>query len=99
MKCPRCVEDGQRSKVYDNGSTSGGLGWTPHYDEDGNYHRHNPSKVTSGFKCSNGHYFSITRSVPCPRHDCDFGKAEAAGTMWIEREKPDGGHYSEKVRL
>jgi hypothetical protein len=74
MKCPVCVEQGQRSKVFSNGSTKTLMGGgEPFWDEDGNYHRHDPNRVTSSFCCSTGHYFSETFYKACPNEDCDYG--------------------------
>jgi hypothetical protein len=73
MKCPECVENGQTSKLYTNGNSSTLLGWTsPYYDEDGQYHSHNPNTVTSYYSCSKGHqitrkaWFSATSSLLQP---------------------------------
>ena len=61
MKCPKCEEEGKRSKVYVGGSSSTLLGWTPYYDEDGNYHNNDPNRITTNYSCSEGHNFMIVR--------------------------------------
>ena len=72
--CPECVEQGQRSKVFEQGSTKTLLGWRPFWDEDGKRHSHDPNTVTSYYKCSNGHVWGTKSKVPCPNPDCDYGK-------------------------
>ncbi len=76
MKCPECVGSNQRSKVYSRGSTSTLMGGgAPFYDEDGEYHAHDPNKITDGWQCSNGHSFAETRTRPCPSRKCEYGKS------------------------
>lgn len=70
MKCPACVEAGERSEVYPQGCGVTCMGWSPHYDEDGNYHTHNPNKAGGLFRCSNGHRF-VGEWKPCG--SCDWG--------------------------
>lgn len=74
MKCPECVETGERSRVYSGGSTSTAMGWQPYYDEDGIYHAHNPNRLTASFTCSNGHEFSHDMLQSCPARGCPHGK-------------------------
>ncbi len=64
MKCKECVEAGLRSKIAITGSRQTMAGWQPYYDEDGKLHSHNPNKITSGYKCTNGHSWEETWSVP-----------------------------------
>jgi hypothetical protein len=54
MKCPRCVEQGLRSKIYPGASMSTGMASNPYFDEDGNYHNDDPNIRTS-YCCSEGH--------------------------------------------
>lgn len=77
MKCPKCVEDGQTSRVYDNGSVSHLLGWSPYYDEAGDYHAHDPNDLRTNYSCSNGHRFGMLRQKPCPNAKCDYGHSES----------------------
>lgn len=71
MKCPKCVEDGERSTL------TGGVGTTtlmyaaPFYDEDGNYHDHNPNATTTSYQCSRGHRITVTTHRRCG--SCDWG--------------------------
>jgi hypothetical protein len=55
MKCPECVQNNQKSRVAVGGSTRTLLGFTPFYDEDGNYHNHDPNTTSTQYSCSNGH--------------------------------------------
>jgi len=75
MKCPECVASGQTSKLYPQGSTSTLMGWSgPYYDEQSEFHSHDPNTVTSGYTCSNGHNFGQSRKRPCPSRGCEHGK-------------------------
>lgn len=76
MKCPTCIEDGQKSKVFDRGSRRTMLNNSTWYDEEGNVHHHDTNITTTGYECSNGHKFEISkRGIPCPSFpdDCDYG--------------------------
>jgi hypothetical protein len=55
MKCPRCVEEGKRSKVSVYLSTVTAM--MPHtfYDEDGRHHVHDNNMRLTPCRCSNGH--------------------------------------------
>ena len=55
MFCPGCKEQGLKSKIYVGASTTTLLGFTPFYDEEGNYHCHDPNTITTSYSCSNGH--------------------------------------------
>ncbi|KAB7755227.1 hypothetical protein [Mycolicibacterium mucogenicum] len=74
MKCPECVKTDQRSKVYCHGSSSTSMGWSPFYDEDGEYHQHNPNSGEKYYKCSNGHSFTTPVRQACPNPKCHFDK-------------------------
>lgn len=63
MKCPQCEKEGKRSRVYVGQSYSTLLGWTPYYDEDGNWINNDPNTTTTSYHCSEGHFFNrVTRS-------------------------------------
>jgi len=71
-KCPKCVEQGKRSKLYGgDGGTRTLMSFTVYHDEDGQYHSHDPNRLTSGYQCSEGHRFSVTYSSACP--SCTYG--------------------------
>ena len=73
MICKKCEEQGLKSKVYINGGMSTTLmGSTPYYDEDGNWHNHNPNTLTSRYYCSNDHIWQETYIGNCD--SCDYGK-------------------------
>ncbi len=74
MKCPKCVELGERSTLHvSGGGFSTLVGFQPHYDEDGVSHSHNPNKTSSLGKCSNGHRLAISTRKKCPAEGCDYG--------------------------
>ena len=55
MKCPQCVKEGKRSKVYPHGGSVTAMYCPPFYDEDGKYHNHDSNTRTQSFSCSEGH--------------------------------------------
>ncbi len=58
MKCPECVAEGERSKVYPHESHRTLLAVQRYFDEDGTYHSHDPNKTTTKYECSRGHKWS-----------------------------------------
>ena len=66
MKCPECVEEGKKSTIHCLGGSRTLMGWTQYYDEDGNYHNHDPNHPSMGYRCSNGHTWHVTRKNSCP---------------------------------
>jgi len=58
MKCPECVKEGKRSKVYPGMTFRTLLAWSVHFDEDGEYHVDDPNITTTSYSCSNGHKWS-----------------------------------------
>ena len=60
MICPQCKKLGKRSRVYCGVSIVTCIGYTPYYDEDGNYHQNDPNKTTTEYSCSHGHFWSET---------------------------------------
>lgn len=75
MKCPKCVELGEKSKVFDEGTRTTLLYYCPFYDEDGVRHVHDANKRTTVYKCSNGHTWEeIKNYKPCPTCNLDWVK-------------------------
>lgn len=72
VECPVCEKEGLRSYVYPGAMMSTLMGFTPYYDEAGNYHVHNPNRTTKTYTCSNDHKWSETEKGQCP--SCDYGK-------------------------
>lgn len=69
MKCPTCVESGQRSTVHEGAVTTTLMGFSPFYDEDGAYHSHNPNRSSVSMECSNGHRWGRSWKAACPAGD------------------------------
>lgn len=67
MKCPTCVLEGRRSKLHCYGGVSRTLlgGESPWFDEDGQYHEHDPNIERRTLQCSNGHRWLHTRFPAC----------------------------------
>lgn len=103
MKCPFCVEQGLRSKIYPRG---GGfvtlMGTRSFYDEDGNGHDHDPNWRTSSYRCSNLHNWSRSSRGGCCdddpveeniRREPDSFRCGGCGFV-IEPRYPHSGHLS-----
>jgi hypothetical protein len=69
MKCPECRAKGVKSTVSVLGTSVTLLSYTPYYDAEGVFHRHDPNTQTSGYRCSNGHHWSEKSLSPCPAGD------------------------------
>lgn len=74
MKCQECIELGQTSRVYPGASAVTCMGWQPYYDEDGQYHSHDPNTTITGYRCSEGHTWQRESLPPCP--NCLYGRRE-----------------------
>lgn len=72
MKCPICVEQGRKSRLYGGMGTRTAMGWTAFYDEDGAFHSHDPNWGAYGYQCSNGHSLTLQELRSCP--SCDYGE-------------------------
>ena len=63
-RCATCLEQGLRSKVYEQHAYScTSMGISPaHWDEDGVWHPpYDPNECTYTYRCSNGHSWKETR--------------------------------------
>lgn len=63
MKCPKCVQENETSKVYVGACVATSLVYSPgYYDEEGNFQRNNdPNSYGTDYRCSLGHKFHISR--------------------------------------
>lgn len=77
MKCEKCVAEGKRSTVTDHGGITTCMGTHAYYDEDGEYHFHDPNGHSANFQCSNGHRWSVTTYPRCRVEGCDFNSRHA----------------------
>ena len=76
--CPVCQEQGLKSRVYPEGTTSTLIAHQPYYDEDGKWVGNDPNTVTQGFRCSRGHRWAKVTQ---------YGKTKIV----IERDFPTAG--------
>lgn len=75
MICDSCKSEGKRSRIEILSSSSTLIaGPSPHYDEDGRFHVHDPNTTTTSFMCSNGHEWTKTAGVYCPVDSCSWNK-------------------------
>lgn len=68
MKCPECEKQELRSKVFPGASTMTTLSNQPFYDEDGEYHDHDPNATIAYYSCSQGHHWAARQY-----HTCECG--------------------------
>lgn len=67
MKCPQCVKQGKKSKVYIGMSSRTAAYCPPFYDEDGVYHLHDSNITHTDYRCSNRHGWTEREErTPCP---------------------------------
>lgn len=84
MICEQCKAEGKKSTVHaPGGGISTLMCEDRYYDEDGNYHYHDPNGLHVRWRCSNGHEWGKTSYRECP--SCEYNKLRqhAAG----ERDK------------
>jgi hypothetical protein len=60
MRCPECVNEGKKSKVYIGNTEATLLFFYPYYDEDGKFHMNDPNQYTTNYRCNNGHKWTKT---------------------------------------
>ena len=65
MKCPVCVKLGLKSTLTEGAGMSTMMYSAPYYDEDGNYHNHDPNTHTHTLACSNGHKMTVSHKSGC----------------------------------
>jgi hypothetical protein len=71
MKCPECINEGKKSKVFPGMCTVTAMYCAPFYDEDGKYHHHDSNITTTAYSCSEGHDWSDHYQGQCG--SCDWG--------------------------
>lgn len=61
MRCPECVERGEESTVTPGPSSTTLIGWDRGYFKPSGewVNNRNPNTITTGYRCSNGHRFSV----------------------------------------
>lgn len=70
MRCPQCVAERERSRVYDRGQSTTCMGAEYFYDEDGKHHEHDPNVTTRYLSCSRGHRWAEQTVQECS--SCDY---------------------------
>ncbi len=66
MKCPECMKEGKKSCVMISYSSTTDMGWQPYYDEDGEFHSHNPNWKGRTLSCARGHTWHESYRDQCP---------------------------------
>lgn len=55
MKCPKCMKNGKKSRVYLGGTTIAAVYYPLYYDEDGNLKSSGVAPSKTEYTCSRGH--------------------------------------------
>lgn len=76
MICERCQQEGKRSTVQGGAGITTLMGYSAYWDQDGDYHCHNPNITTTSYHCSNGHHWTVKSNSECPNSECNYGKDE-----------------------
>lgn len=70
VRCPQCVKEGLKSRVFPMGSQRTQMHYAPYYDEDGFYHHHDRNTITTNHRCSNEHRWMVKSKRACPAPNC-----------------------------
>lgn len=85
--CPECKKAKQKSTVVCLGGTSTLMATQSYYDEEGNFHYHNPNITTMQYECSRGHRF-ITKNgeIPEPqkKDSLNFKARPQSHPLWVD---------------
>jgi len=65
MKCPVCVNEGLKSKVYPHFGFVAAAYYPPFYDEEGRLHNHDANVSATDYECSHGHQWTETTRGSC----------------------------------
>ncbi len=74
--CPKCSGEDKKSRITCGQVSVTLMGSAPYYDEEGEYHDHDPNRRTAHFACSGGHEWVECSKQACPNPKCDYGKSE-----------------------
>ena len=65
MRCPQCVEKGEKSQVFPGSSMTTLMSYQPYFDEKGKYHHHDENTTTTDYRCSRGHEWHESTKGSC----------------------------------
>ncbi len=74
--CPMCSKEGKKSRITCGNISVMCMGSLPYYDDEGEYHDHDPNTHSAYFYCSNDHKWVECSTQPCPNPKCDYGESE-----------------------
>lgn len=84
MKCPKCIEEGEKSIVYPAPYFTSTLMFSQDYfDEDGERHSHDLNSQTGEYSCNRGHRWFETRYPKC--RQCGWVAGESK--VWHPKEE------------
>ncbi len=67
--CPTCSDEDELSRVSVGATFVTLMAWQPYYDEQGDYHSHDPNQHTTSYHCTRGHDWSRDTKPRCPAGD------------------------------
>jgi len=70
--CPECQKENKKSSVSIGGSITTEMCVHRYFDENGNYHYHDPNEIKTTYSCSNGHLWVVEHYNYCPTQGCDY---------------------------
>lgn len=73
--CPECASEGEKSRSYFCGTLRTAMAGASYYDENGDYHDHDPNVSTTSYSCSRGHRWTTKTTPECW---CGWPKEEGA---------------------
>lgn len=73
MICQQCKKKEKKSNVYIGSSYSTAMCVHSYYDENGEYHSHDPNIRSTSYSCSNNHSWVAKSSGSCW---CGWGKVK-----------------------
>ncbi len=91
MICFQCKNQNMKSRIIHESnhlSMICGKRWPQYYDEDGNWHTHDPNTETKRFVCTNGHvtYQKKYLSPLCHSYQiCDWKPTTSLEILWIDK--------------
>ncbi len=72
--CPVCEAESVRDVVDDDGISRDGM--FNHFDDAGEFHRHDPRRRKTRHQCAAGHQWTEAARPPCPAKGCAFGSED-----------------------
>jgi len=76
MICKKCESENRKSTISIRNCPVTDLVIDQYYDQDGEYHIHDPNRIISALICSNGHVWDEEIPNNCPAFGCNWNMGE-----------------------